>query len=61
MVRKLIEDYCKEVLGVKQEILSYEVKGNEVYIVFMYDEDYMYQENESVSLLDIVSFVYSRV
>ena len=61
MVRKLIEAYCKEVLGVKQEILSYKVKGNEVYIVFMYDENYIYQENESVSLLDIVSFVYSSV
>lgn len=61
MVRNLIEDYCKEVLGTKQEILSYGVKGNEVYIVFMYDENYIYQENESVSLLDIVSFVYSRV
>ena len=61
MKRKLLNDYCKEVLGTKQEILSYEVKGNEVYIVFLYDENYIYQENESVSILDIVSFVYSRV
>ena len=61
MKRKLLNDYCKEVLGTKQEILSYEVKVNEVYIVFLYDENYIYQENESVSILDIVSFVYSRV
>ena len=61
MKRKLLNDYCKEVLGVKQEILSYEVKGNEVYIVFLYDENYIYQENFSINLLDIVSFVYSRV
>ena len=61
MKRKLLDDYCKEVLGIKQEMLSYEVKVNEVYIVFLYDEDYMYQDNLSISILDIVSFVYSRV
>ena len=61
MVRKLIEDYCKEVLNVKQDILIFRVESNNVYIEFMYNEDYMYQENLSISILDIVSFVYSRV
>ena len=61
MVRKLIEDYCKEVLNVKQDILIFRVESNDVYIEFMYNEDYMYQENLSISILDIVSFVYSRV
>ena len=59
MDRKLIESYARNVLKTKQHINSFYQFGNSVIIEFSYDEKYQQQDDVSVPLLDLISFVYS--
>ncbi len=59
MNRKLIEIYCRQVLHIKQEVANFEQTEANVWIEFQYSEDYIYQENISIPLFDLISFVYS--
>jgi len=60
MKRQLLESYCKEHLNIKQSVHDFTEMGKDVIIFFDYSEEYVYQETVTVSLLEIVSFVYSK-
>ena len=59
MNRKLIESYARNVLKTKQHTNSFYQVGNNIIIEFSYDENYQHQDDVSVPLLDLISFVYS--
>ena len=59
MNRKLIENYCRQVLHIKQEVANFEQTEASVWIEFQYSEKYVYQENITIPLLDLISFIYS--
>lgn len=61
MKRELIEAYCIEVLGIKQEIDDFREVRDIIFVSFDYKEDYVYQSDIEISLFDLISFVYSKI
>ena len=60
MRRHLIESYCKEHLKIKQSVHDFTELKNKVIIFFAYDEQFVYQDSIEVSLLELISFVFSK-
>ena len=61
MKRELIEAYCREVLESQQKVETFREIGNIIFVYFDFDERYMYQYDKEISLLDLISFVYSKI
>ncbi len=61
MKRELIKSYCKEVLDSKQDVKGIINCDNHIVIEFEYDENYIYQEDTVIHIVDLISFVYSKV